>query len=179
MGAFLKKLAKGLGKVAKVVLPVVGVITGIGAIGGIAKGVGALRGIGGILAGGKKVIDKVGVSAVNLVTGTTQIEREQVKEQKSITKSITDKIEQVQRLIKAGASEASARATVGVSDYDMPSIATILPDSIQVDEYDSGKVVATTKKVIEAGTGCALITAMLATSAGALIAGLIIILISL
>jgi len=101
---------------AKVALPVVGAVTGIGAISGIVKGVGALQGIGGILATGKKVIDKVGVSAVNLVTGTTQPEREQVKAQKAMTKAESDKWEQVDRLIRAGATPEAARSAVGVSE---------------------------------------------------------------
>lgn len=101
---------------AKVALPVVGAITGIGAIGGIVKGVGALKGIGGILATGKKVIDKVGVSAINLVTGTTQPERKQVQAQKTLTKAASDAWQQVERLIQAGATPESARATVGVEE---------------------------------------------------------------
>jgi hypothetical protein len=108
---------------AKVALPVVGAITGIGAISGVIKGVGALHGIGGVIqdVGGvagtvKKVIDKVAVSAVNLVTGTTQPERVQVREQKAMTKAETDKWQQVDRLMKAGASRESAMSSVGVTD---------------------------------------------------------------
>lgn len=122
MATIFKKIVKAVGKIAKVVLPVVGVATGIGAIAGISKGVGAIAGIGGVLAGGKKVIDKVGVGAVNLVTGTTQAERVQVREQKALTKAVSDKVDQVKRLIKAGATESEARAKVGLTqtELDMP-----------------------------------------------------------
>jgi hypothetical protein len=171
MAGLLKKIGKALGKVAKVVLPVVGVITGIGAIGGIVKGVGAIAGIGGVLKGGKKVIDKVGVSAVNLVTGTTQEERVQVRDQKAITKSLTDKIEQVQRLIRAGASLTSARATVGLSESELNTSANILlPGSITVDESNTGGVVekATGTKLTTAGQGCLVTTLVILSSLVAL-----------
>lgn len=167
MARLLKKIGKALGKVAKVVLPVIGVVTGIGAIGGIVKGVGAIAGIGGILKGGKKVIDKVGVSAVNLVTGTTQEERIQVRNQKSITKSITDKIDQVKRLIHAGATEASARATVGLTESDLNTPADILlPHSVTLDESDTGGVVekATGTKLTTAGQGCLVTTLIILSS---------------
>lgn len=118
------KVVKGA---AKVVLPVVGAVTGIGAITGIAKGIGAVAGIGGtvakigevaggVVSGVKKVIDKVGVGAVNLATGTTQAEREQVRDVKADTKAISDKWEQVDRLMKAGATREQAMSTVGVTD---------------------------------------------------------------
>lgn len=95
--------------------------TGIGAIGGIASGAGALSGIIKSTSGVKKVIDKVGASAVNLVTGTTKQEREQVREVKAETKAAMDKIEQVNRLVKAGASVAQARATVGLGSEELPT----------------------------------------------------------
>lgn len=167
MAGFFKKIGKALGKVAKVVLPVVGVATGIGAIAGIAKGVGAIAGIGGVLKGGKKVIDKVGVSAVNLVTGSTQEERIQVRDQKAITKSLSDKIDQVKRLIKAGASIASARATVGLTESELSTPADILlPYSITVDESETGGVVekATGTKLTTAGQGCLVTTLIILSS---------------
>ena len=133
------RLLKGA---AKVVLPVVGAITGIGAISGAAKGIGALAGIGGAVkdvggvvgrvAGGvKKVIDKVSVGAINLATGTTQAERVEVRDQKAETKATADQWEQVDRLIKAGATRESAMATVGVSDVKVTGYAGVqsVPDN--------------------------------------------------
>ena len=123
---------------AKVVLPVVGAVTGIGAIAGIVKGVGAISGIGSAVktatGGIKAVIDKVGASAVNLVTGTTQAEREQVKAVKEVTKAEADKWEQVDRLVKAGATREQAMATVGVSEpklteYQGLAASTVVPKS--------------------------------------------------
>jgi len=122
MAGFFKKVGGTLKKVARVVLPVVGAITGIGAITGAAKGVGALSGIGGVLASGKKVIDKVGVAAVNLATGTTQPERQQVKEQKALTKAEVDKWQQVDRLVKAGASRETAMSIVGVTEEEAKAV---------------------------------------------------------
>lgn len=144
MAGFFKKIGKALGKVAKVVLPVVGVVTGIGAIGGIAKGVGAIAGIGGILAGGKKVIDKVGVGAVNLVTGTTQSERVQVREQKALTKSVSDKVDQVKRLMKAGATESEARAKVGLrqAEVDTP-VDELIPTNLITEAAPQGCMITT------------------------------------
>lgn len=115
----LGRILKG---VAKVALPVVGIVTGLGAVGGIAKGVGALAGVGAVLKGGKKVIDKVGGAAANLVTGTTKEERVQVRKQKAITKAAVDKLEQVDRLVKAGASPADARLQVGLSEEELPKL---------------------------------------------------------
>jgi hypothetical protein len=121
VGRFLKGAAK-------VVLPVVGVITGIGAIGGIGKGVGALNGIGKVVttvAGGvKSVIDKVGGAAVGLITGETKDEQAQIAAVKERVKAAQDKLDQVARLIKAGASEAEARATVGLSETEYAAVKT-------------------------------------------------------
>jgi hypothetical protein len=124
------KILKGA---SKVVLPVLGAVTGIGAITGMAKGVGALAGVGTALkktAGGTVgVIGKVGVGAVNLLTGTTQEERKQVQAVKKDVRAATDKLEQVQRLVNAGATLAQARATVGISDSDVADT----PDIVQTD----------------------------------------------
>jgi hypothetical protein len=164
MAKILKKIFKVVGKVAKVVLPVVGVATGIGAIAGISKGVGAIAGIGGVLAGGKKVIDKVGVGAVNLVTGTTQTERVQVREQKAITKAVSDKVDQVKRLIKAGATESEARAKVGLSQSEV---------DIPVEQLNTSNLIT---EAAPAGAGC-MITTLLILSALAATAVTIIILV--
>jgi hypothetical protein len=129
------KIVKGA---AKVVLPVVGAVTGIGAIAGITKGIGAVAGVGGtvakiadvstgVVSGVKKVIDKVAVGAINLVTGTTQVEREQVREVKQATKAEADKWEQVDRLIRAGATPEQARATAGVSETTVTAYQGVAP----------------------------------------------------
>lgn len=131
MGLFSKWKPKTIfGKIIKggasVIAPVAAAVTGIGAITGVAKGVGALAGIGGVLAGGKKVIDTVGVKAVNLVTGTTKEERAQINEQKALTKAEKDKYEQIDRLIKAGATKEQAYAKVGVSISEAANISDAL-----------------------------------------------------
>lgn len=105
---------------AKVVLPVVGAVTGVGAISGAAKGIGALAGVGETVkkigGGVKSVIDKVSASAVKVFTGANAEEWKQVRDIKARTKAETDKWEQVDRLVRAGASRAEAMLTVGVSD---------------------------------------------------------------
>jgi len=106
------KIVKGA---TSVIAPVAAAVTGLGAITGIGKGIGALTGIGGILKGGKKVIDTVGLKAVNLITGTTKDERSQVNEQKAATKAEKEKYEQIDRLIKAGATKEEAYSKVGVT----------------------------------------------------------------
>jgi hypothetical protein len=111
---------------ASVIAPVAAAVTGIGAITGLGKGIGVLAGIGGVLAGGKKVIDTVGLKAVNLVTGTTKEERQQVQEQKALTKAEKDKYEQIDRLIKAGATKEAAFAKVGVSMSESANISEAL-----------------------------------------------------
>jgi hypothetical protein len=147
-------LGKVLGTVAKVALPVIGAITGIGAIAGIAKGVGVLSGIGGTvstIAGGvKSVIDKVGVGAVNLVTGTTQPERQQVAEVKATSKALSDKWAQVDRLIKAGDTPEQAQATVGVSPDS-----TVVVGNTGVTPAATAPLPANTKYLVYAGIGLA------------------------
>ena len=117
------KLVKGGGSV---LIPVAAAVGGIGAITGIGKGIGALQGIGGVLKGGKKVIDTVGAKAVDLVTGTTKEERKQVNEVKAAVKAEKDKYEQIDRLIKAGATEAEAYATVGVTMKEAAAVTEAL-----------------------------------------------------
>jgi hypothetical protein len=101
---------------------VLGLATGIGGIKGIVGGVGALKGASKGIGGLVKVVDKVKEGAVNLVTGTTKDERAQVNEVKKATKAATDKLEQVQRLIDAGATPEQARATVGLSPVELSEI---------------------------------------------------------
>jgi len=128
MAKFFKKVGAFFGKVARVALPVVGAVVGVGAIGGVIKGVGALRGVGGtvtaVTGGVKKVIDKVAVSAINLATGTTQPERIQVREQKQLTKAEVDKWQQVERLVKAGMLKEAAMAAVGVTEAGTVEVVT-------------------------------------------------------
>jgi len=99
-----------------------GLATGIGGIKGIAGGIGALKGASKGIGGLVQVVDKVKNGAVNLVTGTTADERNQVKQVKATTKAALDKLDQVQRLIDAGATAADARAMVGLSNTELTEI---------------------------------------------------------
>lgn len=108
-----------VGKILKGAAIAGGSILGLGAVVGVAKGVGVATGAVGALSATKNVLDKVGQSAVNLVTGTTKEERSQVAEVKAEAKAASDKLEQVDRLVKAGATLEKARAIVGVSNTEL------------------------------------------------------------
>ena len=98
---------------------VLGLATGFGAIGGVIKGVGALKGASTGIAGLTKVFDKVGQSAVNLVTGTNKDERNLITQVKDQTKAEIHKLSLVDKLVKAGATITEAKAKVGISDNEL------------------------------------------------------------
>ena len=101
---------------------ILGLASGIGIVGGAVNGVGAAKGAAQGIGGLVKVVDKVGVSAVNLVTGTTKDERQQIAEIKKETKAEQDKLEQVQRLIHAGATPEKAKSMVGIQYGELKTI---------------------------------------------------------
>lgn len=126
-----------VGKILKGAAIAGGSVLGLGAvIGGITgatAGTGALAGaVGGVKSVVQTVggaVDKVGQAAVNLVTGTTKEERTQIKEVKAEAKAAADQLEQVDRLIKAGATPEDARNMVGIpaaqlQEYDGKPITT-------------------------------------------------------
>jgi hypothetical protein len=107
-------LGKILGGAAKVVLPVIGAVTGIGVIGGLVKGKGIVSGVVGAF---KKVgggIDKVAKGAADLVSGVTKQQRDLIKEQKEETRVDMQKLTAIEKLIKAGATVSQAAAKIGV-----------------------------------------------------------------
>lgn len=118
------RILKGVSKVA---LPVLGigaaVLTG-GAAAGIISGAGALKGLTKAATG----VKKLATSAVNLVTGTSQAERDQVKDVKAEAKAAQDKLDQVERLINAGATRAKAEQMVGVTSVEMGSTDALVKD---------------------------------------------------
>jgi hypothetical protein len=101
---------------------ILGLSVGVGAVKGVVKGTGALAGAMGATSGlwdtGRKLKD----SAVNLITGTTKAERKQLNTVKAKTRAEADKIQQVQRLINAGATPEDARAMVGLTNTELPAI---------------------------------------------------------
>lgn len=121
MTAFKNTIAgRILRGVAKVALPVVGigaaVLTG-GAASGIIAGGSA---IGGIRKTAGK-LKKLGQGAVNLVTGTTKNERDQVNAVKAEAKKAQDKLDQVERLVAAGASRNQANQMAGITAAELGS----------------------------------------------------------
>ena len=113
MTAFGKTI---VGKILKGAAIAGGSILGLGAISGAIKGVGVLAGAGSAIKTTGSVLDKVSGAAVSLVTGTTAEERTQVAEVKAEQKEAADKLEQVERLVKAGATPERARAMAGVAE---------------------------------------------------------------
>jgi len=116
MTAFGKTiLGKILGTAAKIVLPIGAGITGIGAIGGIAKGVGVLGGIGTAFNKVGSGVSVVATKAIDLVTGSTADERKAIKTQSDETAAAAEKLRFADKLMKAGASQAEAYATAGIA----------------------------------------------------------------
>jgi hypothetical protein len=159
--SIFKKILKGIGKVIKPVALIAGSVLGIGAVAGAVKGVGALGGIVKTALGIKKTVGKISQSAVNLVSGTTVQERAQVKEIKKEAKAEQDKLEQVDRLIKAGATRAKAEQMLGITAQEMGSANAAEKDAetqarLQTETINTGSQTA--------GKGC-LITSILIISA--------------
>lgn len=100
---------------------ILGLGAGVGLVGGIVKGTGALAGIGKGVGSIKTITDKVGQSAIRVVTGTTKEERAQVKTVKNEARAALDKVEQMQRLIRAGAEPDEARTMAGVPAEQLTS----------------------------------------------------------
>jgi len=112
-----------------------GVVIGGGAALALASGVGAIAGVAGgtgLIAGaltGAKVVGKVvstvakgavkaggavARSATNIITGTTPDQRRLINEQKDETRAEAQKLEVVDKLIKAGATVSVAASKAGV-----------------------------------------------------------------
>jgi len=120
-------LGSGVGAIA-------GAVGGTGLLAGAAAGTGTVvktlsavgqgagKLVGGVAKGTVNTLSKVGTAAVNLVTGTTQAERKQVREVKNEAKAAQDQLDQVQRLINAGADEAKARSMVGLTSTELPEL---------------------------------------------------------
>lgn len=104
-----------VGKILKGAAITGGAVLGIGAVGKVAAGVSGVA----AAAAAARPLDKIAQSAIGLVTGTTKDERAQVKEVKAQAKAAADKLEQMDRLIKAGASPAQARAMAGVDEVEL------------------------------------------------------------
>lgn len=118
---------KGIvGKILKGALIVGGSIlglgAGIGAVKGIRSGTGVLAGLKGGVGGLRNTADKLKEGAIRVVTGTTKEEREQVLQVKAEAKAAADKLEQVNRLVNAGATPEEARAMVGIAETELTSL---------------------------------------------------------
>lgn len=161
----LGKILKGVAKVAPVaigaasfLIPAVGPAVGTSLIAKTAaKLVSTIKGsVGGQIVGGiAKTVGSVAKSAVNLVTGTTADERAQVKEVKAEANAAQDQLDQVQRLINAGATRAQAEQMAGVTAKELGSA-----DSAQKDLETQEKLAtaAATAATVTAGAGgCAAI----------------------
>lgn len=100
---------------------ILGLGAGVGAIKGIVKGTGALAGISKGIGSIKTIPNKLKESAARLITGATKEERAQVLAVKKETQAAADKLQQVQRLINAGADPEEARLMAGVPETELSS----------------------------------------------------------
>jgi len=107
-----------------------GTIIGVGIAGAAIGGAALLAGTGGaaapavvstgggllskIFKGAKKVVDVVGTKAKDLVSGVTAEQRVLIAEQKDDQRADVQKINAIQKLIRAGATVEEAAAKVGV-----------------------------------------------------------------
>lgn len=98
---------------------VLGLATGIGGVGGVIKGIGAAKGAATGIGGLTKVFDKVGQSAVNLVTGYNKEERTLINQVKDKTRETLKKMELVDKLVKEGATVSEAKSKVGIQDAEL------------------------------------------------------------
>jgi len=114
-----KKILKGALVVGGSIL---GLGAGIGAVKGIAQGTGVLAGLKGGVGGIRNTADKLKEGAIRVVTGTTKEERAQVLAVKSEAKAAQDKLDQVTRLVNAGATPEEARAMVGIASDELTTI---------------------------------------------------------
>lgn len=118
---------KGIvGKILKGALIAGGSILGLGAIGGVVKGItqgtGVLAGLKGGVGGIRNTADKLKEGAARVLTGTTKEERAQVLAVKETARAAQEKLQQVQRLVNAGATPEEARATVGLSETELTTL---------------------------------------------------------
>jgi len=176
----LGKILCGAGKVIGVAAGAAAVIgTGGAALGAIAAGGGVLSKI---LTGAKavlkvpltgiakvggaigKTVGAVAKSAVNLVTGTTKDERDQVQEVKAEAKAAQDKLDQVERLVKAGATRAKAMEMAGVTAYELGSA-----NAEQKDTEAETRLLAEETPLKTAGVGCLIPLLLFITSFAAMV----------
>jgi hypothetical protein len=133
-----KKILKGALVVGGSIL---GLGAGIGAVKGIVKGTGVLAGLKGGIGGLRNTADKLGEGAARVLTGTTKEERAQVLAVKKEARAASDKLQQVQRLINAGATPEEARATVGISETELTTVGGEKINSASVFDMFSNPVV--------------------------------------
>lgn len=106
---------------------ILGLVSGIGAVSGITKGTGVLAGIGKSMGGLRNTVDKVAKRGVDLITGSSQAQRQMINAQRQQTREDQDKLDLVDKLVRAGSSPEAARAKAGL-------------DPVQLVEYQGEKV---------------------------------------
>jgi len=114
------KILKGTLIAGGSILGLGGIIGGIGgAVAGTGVAAGAVTGVKKVASTVGKSVSKVSQAAVNLVTGTTKAERDQVRVVKGEAKEAKEQLEQVERLIKAGATPEAARSMAGIPEAEL------------------------------------------------------------
>lgn len=85
-----------------------------------AKGTTVLSNAGATVTSGiKATVDKVKESAVNLVSGLTAEQREILKQERQQTRAEEQKLKLIDKLIRAGATPAEARAKAGLEPEEL------------------------------------------------------------
>jgi hypothetical protein len=132
-------------KILKGALVVGGSILGLGAVTGVVKGIsqgtGVLAGLKGGVGGLKNTADKLKEGAARVLTGTTKDERAQVLAVKAEAKAAQDKLDQVTRLVNAGATPEEARAMVGITSDELTTIEGEKINTASVMDWMSNPVV--------------------------------------
>lgn len=100
---------------------VLGLATGLGIVGAgakVVKGTAALTKAKGVF-GLRARVNAVGESARNLISGTTKQQRQLINAQKEETRENQQKLNAVEKLVRAGATPEEARAAVGIPEVQL------------------------------------------------------------
>jgi len=166
------------GKIVRTVATVGASVIGAGAVAGIISGSGAAAGVSATTKTVGGALSKVGQGVVKLVTGMTKTEREQVGVIKSEGKAAQDKLDQIERLVNAGATLARAREMVGVTAEELgsPDAAVLDQEAALEAEFKAAQQKTLTPAPVQAGAGCLWLTVLLLLAPGTIIGALILIL---
>lgn len=162
--AFIGNIIKGVAKIAKKV--------GGTAIEAIKRGISNRK----EKRAARKALDPLTTTTDELVEGTGKYYRNLINEQKDKARAIDKKMRAFKKLVNAGATEAEARATLGLTEAEMNTPASFfIGNAGEQEEYQPEPE---KKQVYAAGKGC-LVTSIILLSSIPFLTVIIIILIKL